>query len=47
MSLVLAGLVALLLVHLVLASFDTSWPFFVVLLGAGLVGRRLRRRAQA
>lgn len=47
MSLVLAGLVALLVLHLVLATLGGSWPFFVVLLGAGLVGRRLRRKAQA
>jgi hypothetical protein len=47
MSLVLAGLVALVLLHLVLASVDSTWPFFVVLLGAGLVGRHLRRKAQA
>ena len=47
MSLVLAGLVALLLLHLVLATFGGSWPFFVVLLGAGLFGWHLRRKAQA
>ncbi|MDA8034810.1 MAG: hypothetical protein M0T71_11685 [Actinomycetota bacterium] len=47
MILVLAGLVALVLLHLVLATFVGAWSFWLVLLGAGLVGRRLRHKDEA
>ena len=46
MSLVLAGIVALVLLHFLLASLGGTWPFTLVVLGAGLWGRHLREKAQ-
>lgn len=47
MILVLASLVALVLLHLVLSTFAGAWSFWLVVLGAGLVGRRLRHKDEA